>query len=63
MESQGLMFPAVGERREPVGRAERTAGGVPAAVARAAGRGRELPSELVGRPSIVGLAAVGSVKL
>ena len=47
MESQGLMFPAVGERREPVGRAERTAGGVPAAVARAAGRGRELPSELV----------------
>jgi putative transposase len=30
MELQELVFPAVGERREPVGRPERTAGGAPA---------------------------------
>ena len=46
-ESQELVFPATGERREPVGRPERTGGGAPAArppLARAR-RGRALSRE------------------
>jgi putative transposase len=47
MESQELVFPAAGERREPVGRPERPGGGVPAAGLPPARRGRELSPELV----------------
>ncbi len=47
MESQELVFSAVGERREPVGRPEWTGGGALAAGAPAAGRGRELSPDLV----------------
>ena len=46
--SQELVFPAAGERREPVGRPERTGGGAPAAGPPAGGRrARGLAPELV----------------
>jgi putative transposase len=47
IESQELVFPAAGERREPVGRPERTGGGAPVAEPPAGPRGRELSPELV----------------
>jgi putative transposase len=48
IESHELVFPAAGERREPVGRPERTGGGVPAAGGPFAGRPeRGLSPELV----------------
>jgi putative transposase len=47
VESQELVFPAAGERREPVGRPEWTGGGAPVAGPPAGSRGRELSPELV----------------
>jgi putative transposase len=47
MELQELVFPAVGERREPVGRPERTGGGAP--VVEAPALSRELVDEAVDR--------------
>lgn len=57
VESQELVFPAAGERREPVGRPERTGGGAPVADPRRS-RGRWSM-----RPSAVLVAAVVCGKL
>ena len=57
VESQELVFPVAGERREPVGRVERTGGGASAVDPRRSRRSWSM------RPSIVELAAAVCGKL